>query len=243
MFNNKEFNAKLSVKLTNLTKVGSNAAILKQLINGVQNTATVGLKNDSRVTAAINTKYASGNPDAFLKLAQGDALAMLSKGYKALAEGKKMSKNLVETISSTKLELVKASVLYILATEGKGLSNLEKEETDKVIATLVANLKALSDAKAEEAKAKAEAEAEANSKTEGEAEGEANGNSNGNSEGEANGNTNDNGLDIAAILAAVDSMDTIDLAALQAAIAKREAALQAAIAKPLKTRKARSEAA
>lgn len=226
MFNNKEFNAKLSVKLTNLTKVGSNAAILKQLINGVQNTATVGLKHDSGVTAAINTKYASGNPEAFLKLAQGDSLVLLSKGYKALAEGKKMSKNLVEAIASTKLELVKTSVLYTLAT-GKGLSNLEKEEADKVIATLVANLKALIDAKAEEAKAKAEAKAEANSKTEGEAEGEANGNSNGNSEGEANGNTNDNGLNMAAILAAVDSMDTIDLAALSAAIAKREAALAA----------------
>lgn len=119
MFNNKDFNAKLSVKLANLTKIGGNATILKQLINGVNNAVTVGLKADNGVIAAINTKYASGNPDAFLKLAQGDSLVWLGKGYKALAQGKPLSKGLVEAIASTKLELVKASALYALAKGDK----------------------------------------------------------------------------------------------------------------------------
>ena len=174
MFNNKEFNAKLSVKLTKLVKTGSNAIILKQLINGTQNAVTVGIKSDNGVIAAINTKYASGNPEALLKLAQGDSLILLSKGYKALANGKTLSKGLSEDLESSKLELVKASALYALA---KG----EKNAAADIIAAITAHketadiLKAAAEAEAE-AEAKAEAEAEAEAKAEAEADAHANNN-------------------------------------------------------------------
>ena len=205
MFNNKEFNAKLSVKLTKLVKTGSNAIILKQLINGTQNAVTVGIKSDNGVIAAINTKYASGNPEALLKLAQGDSLILLSKGYKTLANGKTLSKGLSEDLESSKLELVKASALYALA---KG----EKNAAADIIAAITAH-------KETAAILKAAANAE------GEGEGE--GNTNAEGEGEGEGNTNS--LDTAAILAAVNGMDAVDLAALKAAIAQREAALMAAL--------------
>lgn len=200
MFNNKEFNAKLSVKLTNLVKTGGNATILKQLINGVQNAVTIGLKHDTGVIAAINTKYASGNPEAFLKLAQGDSLVLLSKGYKTIADGKNLSKILSEDLESSKLELVKASALYALA---KG----DKSAAANIIAAITAH-------KEEAAMLKAAAA---------------------NAEAEAEGNI----LAMAAILEAVNGMDAVNLAALSAAIAKREAALQVLIPKTLKVRKAR----
>ena len=220
MFNNKEFNAKLSVKLTKLVKTGSNATILKQLINGTQNAVTVGIKSDNGVIAAINTKYASGNPEALLKLAQGDSLTLLSKGYKTLANGKTLSKGLSEDLESSKLELVKASALYALA---KG----EKNAAADIIAAITAHKEETAAILKAAANAEGESEGEGNTNAEGEGEGEGEGNTNAEGEGEGEGNTNS--LDTAAILATVNGMDAVDLAALKAAIAQREAALQAAL--------------